>query len=470
MLPQTASVFLSQSHKKHLTKVMLFAIMKVTMGVKDSFLGRLLSSADKFSDEQVLQTINMLIEHAVNHRATDIHIEPHERFILVRYRVDGSLKGTHKLPVAAQAALVEQIKTLAHLNVEEDYVPQQGQYATLVGDQQFEVQVTTLPVVGGEKIVLHISRRLNKPISLDDLGFWGHNLQLIRETLAHSHGLILVAAPRRSGKTTTMHSLLQMVNTPAVSISTVESSIEFRLPGANQTQVRPQHGITFFQGLQAALNQDPNILMVGSLPDKQTAALTVQAAVGGHLIIAGVHSDSTSSGLAHLRTMSDEPYLLATATRIVISQRLVRQLCTQCRQRYTPSSEQIAEVEKAFGINSAGARKKIHSLEQEAQREAVGSNKYINTTSSTINNLWQASDDGCEACGHSGYQGSIAIVEVLPITPNIQKDLLDHAPARQIHATALKDGFIPMGLDGLIKALRGETTIAEVLRVTLPHN
>lgn len=436
------------------------------MGVKDSFLGKLLSSADKFSDEQVLQTINMLVEHAVKHRASDIHIEPHERFVLVRYRIDGLLKGVHKLPIASLPSVVEQIKSLAHLNTEDDFTPQEGQYATLVGEEQFEIQVTTLPVVGGEKVVLHISRRLSRPLSLEALGFWGKGLQVVRDTLAHSHGLILAAAPRRSGKTTTMHSMLQALNTPTVSISTVEATIEFRLPGANQTRVRPQHGITYLQGLQAALNQDPNVLMVSSLPDKQTADLAIQAAVGGHVVIAGIHSESASSGLAHLRTMTDEPFLLATALRTVISQRLVRQLCVHCRERYIPSSEQLAEVEKVFGINTPSARRKIHELEQQATHDGVGNNKHVNTTPSKIQNLWRANDEGCEACNHTGYQGAIAIVEVLQVTPTIQKELLDHSPAHRLHAVALKDGFVPMALDGLVKALRGETTIAEILRTS----
>jgi type II secretory ATPase GspE/PulE/Tfp pilus assembly ATPase PilB-like protein len=436
------------------------------MGVKDSFLGKLLSSADKFSDEQVLQTINMLIEHAVKHRASDIHIEPHERFVLVRYRIDGLLKGVHKLPIASLPVLVGQVKAQAHLNTEDDFTPQEGQYAALVGEEQFEIQVTTLPVVGGEKIVLHINRRLTKPLTLEALGFWGKGLQVVRDTLAHSHGLILVAAPRRSGKTTTTHSMLQALNTPTVSISTVEAAIEFRLSGANQTRVRPQHGITYYQGLQAALNQDPNVLMVSSLPDKQTADLAIQAAVGGHVVIAGIHSDSASSGLARLRTMTDEPFLLATALRIVMSQRLVRQLCIHCRERYIPSSEQLAEIEKVFGISTPSARRKIHELEQQAAREGVGDNKHVNTTASKIQNLWRASDEGCEACGHTGYQGAVAVVEVLQITPTIQKELLDHSPAHRLHTVALKDGFVPMALDGLVKALRGETTIAEILRTS----
>lgn len=433
------------------------------MGVKDSFLGKLLGSADKFSDEQVAQTINMLIEHAVKHRASDIHIEPHDRFVLVRYRIDGTLRGVHKLPVASLEAVAAQVKDLAHLNADESEIPQEGQYATLVGEDQFEVQVNTLPVVGGEKIVLHLNRRLSKPLSLEALGFWGQSAEAIRETLAHSHGLILVAAPRRSGKTTTMHSMLQMVNVPTVSIATVESAIEYRLPGASQTRVRPQRGITFYEGLQAALNQDPNVVMVSSLPDKQTADLAIQSAMGGHVVIAGMHADSASAALSHLRSMSDETFLLTSAARTVVGQRLVRKLCVHCRERYIPSPEQVTEINKAFGITGAGQRK-IHELEQQAIAEGVDANRHVNTTPQRITSLWRANEEGCEECSHTGFEGVVALVETLEVSPAVQKALLEHESARAIQNLALKEGFVPLGLDGLVKALRGQTTVSEVLR------
>jgi type II secretory ATPase GspE/PulE/Tfp pilus assembly ATPase PilB-like protein len=437
------------------------------MGVKESFLSKLLGSADKFSEEQVAQTISLLIEHGVKHRASDIHIEPHDRFVLVRYRINGELKGVHKLPVTSLEAVVEQIKTLAHLNTAEQEIPQEGQYSCLVGEEQFEVQVNTLPVVGGEKIVLHLSQRLSKPLSLESLGFWGKSLQTLRDNLSHSHGLIITATPRRNGKTTTLHSMLQTLNSPAVSIATVEREIEYRLPGASQTKVKPQRGITFHDGLQAALNQDPNIIMVSSISDKQTANLAVQAASSGHLIIGGVHGDSACMALTHLRAMSDEPYLLAASARCVVGQRLVRKLCSHCRERFIPSHEQVAEIESAFGISSAASRKKVHELEQLASHGGIDNNKHVNTTPSRITSLWRANDEGCEHCNHTGFGGVVAITEVLAITPTIQKLLLNHKPADDILQAALKDGFIPAGLDGLIKALRGQTTVAEVLQAKI---
>jgi len=435
------------------------------MGVKDSFLGRLLGNADRFSEEQVTQTINLLVEHAVKHRASDIHIEPHDRFMQVRYRINGTLRGMHKLPIAAQEIVLERIKTLAHMTVHEDSLPQEGHYAALVGEDQFEIQVNTLPVVGGEKIVLHISQRLSMPPTLEALGFWGHGLQELRRALSHVHGLLVVATPRRNGKTTTMHSMLQTLNTPAVSIATVENTIEYRPTGVSQTKVRPHQGITFHQGLQAALSQDPNIVMVSSLADKQTAGLAVQAAASGHLIIAGMHADSAAAALTHLRSMSEEPFLLAAAVRAAVGQRLVRRLCPECRERYMPSKDQVSELEKAFGINSAAGRRKVHELEQAAAGAGIGDSQRAGTSPSGIAELWRASEDGCSACNHTGYQGAVAIMEVLSVRESLQQGLLEHLPAHKLNELALKEGFVPLNLDGLIKSLRGQTTIQEIMRI-----
>lgn len=435
------------------------------MGVKNAFLGKLLASSDKFTDEQVAQTINLLVEHAVTHGASDIHIEPHDRFVQVRYRIDNVLKGTHKLPLAALPAVVAQIKDLAHLKGGEILVPQEGQYATLVGEEQFEVQVYTMPVVGGEKVLLHISRRLDKPPTLAALGFWGDGLHTLQQVLSRTHGLVIMATPRRNGKTTALHSMLQMVNTPAISIATVEESLEYRISGASQTIVRPQQGITHFEGLQAVLNQDPNVIMISNVTDKASADAVVRAAAGGHIVLAGMHADNAAAATAHLQSMTEEGFLFATALRAAVSQRLVRRLCNHCRESYQPSPDELRSIEKSFGIGSTVARQKIHQLETAAVREGLGG-KTATTTPQGITTLWRASDDGCQACNHTGYQGAIAVVEVLSIEKNtLEGTLLTSVTADKVRKAALKDGFIPMELDGLIKALCGQTTLAELLRI-----
>jgi type II secretory ATPase GspE/PulE/Tfp pilus assembly ATPase PilB-like protein len=435
------------------------------MGVKDSFLGRLLGNADKYSDEQISQTITLLVENGVKHQATDIHIEPAERTAIVRYRIDGVLHQKHKLPLAALPAIIAEVKDMASMRTSDQLLPQEGYYATLVGEDQFEVHVHSMPIVGGEKLTLHLMRRLATPPTLVQLGFWGQGLEHLQTALSRAHGLIIVGAPRRSGVTTTLHSMLQTVSSPSLSIATIENSFEYRLQGASQTIVRPHRGITFKQGLQAALNQDPNIVMISSLPDHGTAETAVQAAIGGHMVIAAVHTNNAATAIAHIRALGDEPFLLSTTLRIAISQRLVRALCSHCRIRVTPSAEEITEIEKSFGLMTAPARRLLHQLEQQAADAGIDHSKQANTTPTHIAALWQASDEGCEACGHTGYRGSIALTEVLSNSETVQKAILTHHTAKDIHQAALKGGFIPMELDGLVKALRGQTTITEVLRV-----
>lgn len=435
------------------------------MGVKDAFLGKLLASSDKFSDEQVAQTINLLVEHAVKHHASDIHIEPHDRFVQVRYRVDNLLRSTHKLPLAALSAVVKQLKEQAGLKPDEDHLPQEGQYATLVGDEQFEIQVYTMPVIGGEKIVLHVSRRLDKPPTLQQLGFWGEGLQLLQRRLSVSRGLIIVAAPRRNGKTSTLHSMLQAIATPAISIATVEEQIEFRLQGASQTIINPRRGVSAHNALQAALNQDPNVVMLSTIPDRAAAVSVVQAAVAGHLVLAGMPADDAVRAIVQLQSMNEERFLFANALKTVVSQRLVRRLCPECRIFYAPDREEIRSTEKAFGIGTASTKARLHHLEQLAIRAGIGDDTPVTTTDGIVN-LWRASDEGCAACNHTGYQGALAIVEVLSTQDNAAETaLLSTVQAEKLRAAALKDGFIPMELDGLIKALRGQTTLTELLRV-----
>jgi type II secretory ATPase GspE/PulE/Tfp pilus assembly ATPase PilB-like protein len=435
------------------------------MGVKNAFLGRLLASSDKFSDEQVSQTINLLIEHAVTNHASDIHIEPHDRFVQVRYRIDNVLRSMHKLPLAALPAVVMQLKEQARLKTGQDHLPQEGQYAALVGEEQFEIQVYTMPVIGGEKAVLHLSRRLSKPPTLAQLGFWGNALHDLQQALTATHGLIVVATPRRNGKTTTLHSILQTINSPAISMATVEDSIEFRLPGASQTIANTRHGVNTATGLQAVLNQDPNVVMLSNLPDRQTANGAIQAAVGGHVIIAGMHADNAAKAVTQLQTMNDEDFLFASALKAAVSQRLVRHLCPDCAVFYAPQRDELHGVEKAFGIASQAARQKVHQLEQRAIRDGLGGSQKPATTPGGITHLWRASPDGCEHCNHTGYQGAIAIVEVLSAQNNdLETALLAPITADKVRKLALKDDFIPMELDGLIKALRGQTTLTELLR------
>jgi type IV pilus assembly protein PilB len=433
------------------------------MGAKDILTGRLLGNAQKFTDKQVAETLLMLVEHGVKRGATDIHIEPHERFVLVRYRIDGALRGIHKLPRTALAAILAQLKTIADLNVEETETPQEGTYTLTVDDKRVDVRIATMPVIGGEKAVLHLNLERGKPLELEHLGFWGGGLATLQSVLAQPHGLVIVAAPRHGGIASTLFSLLDSLNSPLVSIATVETHPKHRLPGVNQTYLAG--GMSMYEGLQAALKQDPNIVMLGDVPDSATAERAVHAATTGHLLLAGIHADGAIPALLRLRATGLESFLLVTALRVAVGQRLVRSLCQDCRERYTLSTEEQRELAKRFGITSASAFKRVHELERSIAPTIFGNVQQLNSTPTAITHLWRASAVGCTTCDRTGYTGRTAIVEVLQNTENVQKALLgnDVLSASSLQATAVKDGFTPMALDGLVKALRGQTTVAEVL-------
>lgn len=427
-------------------------------------MGRLLGSAEKFSDKQVAGTLALLVEHGVKHGASDIHIEPHDRFVLVRYRIDGALRGVHKLPRQALGPLMAQLKTLAGLDVQETHMPQEGEYGVHTDDKQMRVHMSTMPVYGGEKAVLHLGEERGDPADLAALGFWGNGLQALKDVFRSPHGLVVVAGPGHSGVSATLFSLLKDLNSPLVSIATVETSVKHRLPGINQTYLKS--GMVIQDGLLAALRQDPNIIMLDNLPDGHTADLAVHAASSGHLLLAGLHAENSIAAVLRIRHSEVEPFLLASALRISVGQRLVRRLCPDCRERYALGEEEHQQLEESFGITTAAARRRVCDLERSAAPAIFGDVKQLNSTPGGITHLWRPLEGGCEACDHSGYQGRIAIVEVLQNTAALHKALLakEIQAASAIQTAMLKDGFVPMGLDGLVKALRGQTTVTEVLR------
>lgn len=427
-------------------------------------MGRLLGNAEKFTDKQVAETLTMLVEHGVKRGASDIHIEPHERFVLVRYRIDGALRGVHKLPRAALGLVLSQLKTLAGLNKQETQTPQEGSYTVEVGNRSIEVRLATMPVFAGEKAVLHLTREHGNPVDLAELGFWGEGLALLKSVLANPHGLIVVAAPRHSGASTTLFSLLKDLNSPLLSIATVETEAKHRLPGVNQTYLTGH--LTTQMGLQAVMKQDPNVIMIDNLPDGPSSEIAVHAATTGHMVLAGLHAENSITALLQLRHSGIQPFLLVTALRADIGQRLVRRLCPECRQRYAVKDEERELLQDIFGMTSPSARKRLHELERAAAPAIFGDVKQLNSTPVQITHLWRPNEAGCEACDHTGYKGRTAIVEILANTDTLHKAMLgkEILTAGAIQTMVLKDGFIPMGLDGLVKALRGQTTAVEVLR------
>lgn len=421
---------------------------------------------DITEDSPIAQTINLLLEYAIRSHASDVHIEPREDFVQIRYRIDGVLKEVNRLPTNVQGALASRIKILSNLKIDEHRVPQDGRFKIKVGGKQYALRVSTLPVSDGEKIVMRILDESNQALTLKDLGYWGHSQTVVEEALTEPNGMVLVTGPTGSGKSTSLFSVLTRLNTPDVNISTVEDPVEYKIPGVNQTQTNAKAGMTFASGLRALLRQDPNIIMVGEIRDSETADLAVQAALTGHLVFSTLHTNNAATCLPRLLDMGVEPFLIASTVKAVIGQRLVRRLCMTCRQEYTPDADEIAMVIKLFNLKKGKNFSTIHDLENQAIEQAVGGDTEPGTNNSTIIHLWKAASGGCDECNHTGYKGRIGIYEVLGISLLVQKMITSGATSNDIQDQAIIEGMTTMQTDGLIKALRGNTTVEEVLRVT----
>ncbi len=434
-----------------------------------------ISEDELAEDSPIAQTVNLLIEYAVKSGASDIHIEPREDYILVRYRVDGILKEANKLPKKVSNALVSRIKILANLKIDERRAPQDGRFKVQVGGELSALRVSTLPIVDGEKVVMRIISEGNKALTLEDLGYWGFALENINDAIDQPHGMVLVTGPTGSGKSTSLFSILSLLNKPTVNISTVEDPVEYRIFGANQVQVNPKAGMSFANGLRALLRQDPNIIMVGEIRDSETASLAIQAALTGHLVFSTLHTNNAATSLPRLLDMEIEPFLIASTVRAVIGQRLVRKLCVDCRESETPDAPTTKKIEEKFNTNRSIVMKTIHMLEESALKGGIGKSNTgkskfttadLSTSDTKILRIWKANKEGCESCGHTGYKGRVGIYEVLSNSENIQKLIVSNATSETLQEQAINEGMITMQLDGFIKALRGQTTIEEVLRVT----
>ncbi len=422
--------------------------------------------ADIAEDSPIAQTVNLLLEYAIRSSASDIHIEPREEHVQIRYRIDGVLKEVNRLPRNVLNALVSRIKILSNLKIDERRVPQDGRFKIKVGGKQYAFRVSTLPITDGEKVVMRILDESNHALTLKDLGYWGHSLDIINEAITEPNGMILVTGPTGSGKSTSLFSILTLLNTPDVNISTIEDPVEYKIPGVNQTQTNAKAGMTFASGLRALLRQDPNIIMVGEIRDGETANLGVQAALTGHLVFSTLHTNNAATCLPRLLDMGIEPFLIASTVKAVVGQRLVRRLCMKCRVNYPPTKEEIDAIIHLFNLREGQTFEHIYDLETEAMKQEVGGQTPRGADKKTIVSLWKAKPEGCTECNHTGFKGRIGIYEVLGISIPVQKLITANATSNQIQDLAITEGMATMQTDGLVKALRGNTTIEEVLRVT----
>jgi type IV pilus assembly protein PilB len=393
-----------------------------------------LAAGDEVPPEEapVVRLVNTIIAQAVAEKASDIHIEPQEDRVLVRYRVDGLLREALTLPRHIRSNLTTRIKILAGLDIAEKRLPQDGRFQVKYGEQEIDVRVSTLPTVHGEKVVLRLLLKSGRILPVDRLGFHRYNLERFTEVIHRTSGMILVTGPTGSGKTTTLYAVLAQLNSPERNIVTIEDPVEYLLRGINQTQINVKAGLTFAAGLRSILRQDPDIIMVGEIRDGETAQIAVRAATTGHLVLSSLHTNDAAGALTRLIDMGVEPFLVASSVVGVVSQRLVRLLCPRCRKPY-----QLPEdaPERIFMGLPPG--------------EPV--------------TLYRAA--GCHHCNHTGYRGRTSIQEVLPVTRAIRELVNKKASADVIKEKAVAEGMVTLKEDGIDKARQGITSIAEVMRV-----
>jgi len=419
-----------------------------------------ISEEDVAEDSPIAQTVNLLIDYAIKQGASDIHIEPREDYVSIRYRVDGQLRETNRLPKKVLSALISRIKILSNLKIDERRAPQDGRFKVAGDSGQFALRVSTLPLVDGEKVAMRILNESSKASAFEELGLWGTSLERVEQALTRPHGMILFTGPTGSGKSTSLFSILTRLNQPSVNISTIEDPVEYKIPGVNQVQANPAAGMTFATGLRALLRQDPNIIMVGEIRDGETANLAVQAALTGHLVFSTLHTNNAATCLPRLLDMGIEPFLIASTVRAVVGQRLVRKLVPDSIEPFEVDMNTQARIQNSFGIKSPEDFTRIHKLETDAIKAKIGDGEPA-TDERNIKRLWRI-----KGGANVSYRGRIGIYEVLPMSSDIQKLIIARYSADHIQEQAIKEGMVTMQTDGLIKALRGQTTLEEIMRVT----
>jgi len=389
---------------------------------------------DLASEAPVIRLVNLMIARAVESRASDIHIEPFENRLKVRYRVDGVLREVESPPSRLSAAVISRIKIMAKLNIAERRLPQDGRIQLRAQGKEIDLRVSTVPTLWGESVVMRILDKASVVLDFEVLGFGPRTLKRFREVLELPNGILLVTGPTGSGKTTTLYTALQTLNTPERKILTVEDPVEYQLEGINQIQVKPQINLNFTNALRAIVRQDPDVIMIGEMRDLETASIAVQSALTGHLVLSTLHTNDAAGSITRLLDMGVEDYLLTSTISGILAQRLVRLLCTQCRQPHPALPELVEEMR----------------LQRFSKAREIILYKPV----------------GCEQCGGTGYRGRAAIMEFLVMSDPLRRMVLKHADATELQAEAQKEGMDTMYEDGLRKAVAGLTTIEEVLRVT----
>jgi type IV pilus assembly protein PilB len=402
-------------------------------------------------DLPVVRVVDTLLEYAILEKASDIHIEPTDQEVSVRYRIDGILRKVMTLPKTAHSGIIARIKILSNLKLDEHRLPQDGRFKIKTPDYQVAFRVSVIPAFDGEKAVLRLLPDQAQQLNLEQLGFQPQVLDIVKRNISKPHGMVLVTGPTGSGKTTTLYTILQILNKPEVNISTVEDPIEYKLPGINQCQVQPKVGFTFASALRAFLRQDPNIILVGEIRDNETADIAINAAMTGHLVLSTLHTNDAVTAIPRLIDMNVPTFLISSTLNIIIAQRLVRKICRNCIESYKLDPKTYKELEKDF--NMPELEKNLNKLGFLVKKQKIKDVLFYRGR-------------GCQQCNNSGYKGRMGIYEVMEINDEISKLILNKGSRSQLEKAALANGMITVLQDGFIKAKSGVTSIEEVLRVT----
>jgi general secretion pathway protein E len=388
---------------------------------------------DDVSDAPVIRLVNRMISQAVKAGASDIHIEPFQHSLKIRYRIDGILYERLTPPKGIQASLISRIKVMAGMNIAEKRIPQDGRAQVRIGDQEIDIRISTVPTGYGERLVMRLLNKSGYFLSLEQFGLSSDHFDRLNRIIRQSHGIVLVTGPTGSGKTTTLYAGLSAINSPDKNIITIEDPVEYNLTGIGQIQVNPKTGVTFARGLRAIVRQDPDVILVGEIRDIETAGIAIQSALTGHLVFSTLHTNDAAGAVTRLKDLGVEPYLIASSVNAIIAQRLVRILCPHCRTPHTLTPEDV----KSLHINGSGL---------------AGTRVY--------------KPRGCTHCFDTGYQGRQAIFEILELNDEIRQLVLQTSETGKIREMAIQNGMVTLRSDGITKVLQGITSIREVFRVT----
>ncbi len=393
--------------------------------------------AQIIKEAPIAKIVSTILEYAVTSRASDVHIEPQEDRVRVRYRIDGILYDKLSLPKNVQEAVISRTKILAEMKIDEHRAPQDGRFNFKVGDEEVDLRISLIPTSNGEKIVMRLLRKAGGIPSLSELGLTGTALRNLETSILKPHGIIIVCGPTGSGKTTTLYAVLSRLNTTRVNIVSLEDPVEYEIHGVNQVQINPAVGLTFASGLRSFLRQDPNIILVGEIRDTETTDLALQASLTGHLVFSTLHTSNASGALPRLLDLGAENFLLASTINAIVGQRIVRRICNYCKESFVPPQQLVEEIKHILG----------------------------NLYKENVNGPVLYKGKGCDECGLSGYSGRIGIFEVLPVTEKMARLILQRTDSATFEREAVAEGMITLKQDGYLKVLQGITTIEEVIRV-----